>query len=83
MTFESLGLHPLILKALTDAGYTEPTPVQQQALPAAIAGRDLLVSSQTGSVTTAASAMPSLINVARASAEATGKTAIQPALSSR
>ncbi len=49
MTFESIGLHPLILKALTDAGYTQPTPVQQQALPAAIAGRDLLVSSQTGS----------------------------------
>ena len=48
MTFESLGLNPQILKSLTEAGYTAPTPVQEQAIPAAIAGRDLLVSSQTG-----------------------------------
>ncbi len=40
MTFETLGLHPQILQALTDAGYTIPTPVQQEAVPAAIAGRD-------------------------------------------
>ena len=39
MTFETLGLHPQILQALTDAGYTIPTPVQQEAVPAAIAGR--------------------------------------------
>jgi len=32
MTFESLGLHPQILQALTDAGYTQPTPVQQEAV---------------------------------------------------
>ena len=43
MTFESLGLHPFVLKALTEAGYTKPTTVQEQAIPAAIAGRDLLV----------------------------------------
>ncbi|TCS34758.1 superfamily II DNA/RNA helicase [Paucimonas lemoignei] len=60
MTFESLGLHASILKALTDAGYTEPTAVQQQAVPAAIEGRDLLVSSQTGSGKTAAFMLPSL-----------------------
>ncbi len=83
MTFESIGLHPLILKALTDAGYTEPTPVQQQALPAAIAGRDLLVSSQTGSGKTAAFMLPSLHKLASAPAEASGKTPNQLAQSAR
>jgi superfamily II DNA/RNA helicase len=60
MTFESLGLHPSIIKALTDSGYTAPTPVQEQAIPAAIAGKDLLVSSQTGSGKTAAFMLPAL-----------------------
>jgi superfamily II DNA/RNA helicase len=60
MTFTEIGLHPAILKALTDAGYTEPTPVQQQAIPAALAGRDLMVSSQTGSGKTAAFMLPAL-----------------------
>jgi superfamily II DNA/RNA helicase len=83
MTFESLGLHPLVLKALNDAGYTEPTPVQQQALPAAIAGRDLLVSSQTGSGKTAAFMLPSLHKLASAPAESAGKTPNQAAQSAR
>ncbi len=84
MTFESLGLHPLVLKALTDAGYTEPTPVQQQALPAAIAGRDLLVSSQTGSGKTAAFMLPSLHKLASAPVEAApGKTPNQLAQAAR
>ncbi|MGB9989254.1 DEAD/DEAH box helicase [Massilia sp. SM-13] len=64
MSFETLGLHPSILKALTDAGYTAPTPVQEQAVPAAIQGKDLLVSSQTGSGKTAAFMLPSLHRLA-------------------
>ncbi|MDF3035726.1 MAG: box helicase [Paucimonas sp.] len=60
MTFEALGLHTSILKALDEAGYTKPTPVQEQSIPAAIEGRDLLVSSQTGSGKTAAFMLPSL-----------------------
>lgn len=60
MTFETLGLHPAILRAIADAGYTAPTAVQQQAVPAAIAGKDLLVSSQTGSGKTAAFMLPAL-----------------------
>ncbi len=83
MTFESIGLHPLVLKALNDAGYTEPTPVQQQALPAAMAGRDLLVSSQTGSGKTAAFMLPSLHKLASAPAESAGKTPNQAAQSAR
>jgi superfamily II DNA/RNA helicase len=60
MTFEEIGLHPAVLKALVDAGYTEPTSVQAQAIPAALEGRDLLVSSQTGSGKTAAFVLPAL-----------------------
>ena len=41
MSFDSLGLSPAILQAVTEAGYTEPTPVQSQAIPAALAGRDI------------------------------------------
>jgi superfamily II DNA/RNA helicase len=60
MQFSELGLDPLILNAVTASGYTSATPVQQQAIPAAITGRDLLVSSQTGSGKTAAFLLPSL-----------------------
>ncbi len=60
MSFSDLGLHPFVLKAIESAGYPEPTPVQAQAVPAAIAGADLLVSSQTGSGKTAAFLLPSL-----------------------
>ena len=60
MTFAEIGLHPAILKALTDSGYSEPTPVQKQAIPAALEGRDLMVSSQTGSGKTAAFMLPAL-----------------------
>ncbi len=69
MTFEEIGLHPAILKALADSGYTEPTPVQAQAIPAAIEGRDLLVSSQTGSGKTAAFMLPSMHKLAVAAQE--------------
>lgn len=64
MTFEALGLNPSIIKALTEAGYTSPTPVQEKAIPAAISGQDLLVSSQTGSGKTAAFMLPSLHQLA-------------------
>ncbi|HSY30025.1 MAG TPA: DEAD/DEAH box helicase [Burkholderiaceae bacterium] len=86
MTFEALGLHASVLKALTEAGYTKPTAVQAQAVPAAIEGRDLLVSSQTGSGKTAAFMLPALHKFALASeqqAPAAGKTPNQEAQSSR
>jgi superfamily II DNA/RNA helicase len=74
MTFEALGLNTSIIKALTDSGYTAPTPVQQQAIPAAIAGKDLLVSSQTGSGKTAAFMLPSLHRLFAVEPAAAGKT---------
>ena len=60
MTFAELGLHDNLLKTLTESGYAEPTPVQAQAIPAVLAGQDLLVSSQTGSGKTAAFMLPAL-----------------------
>ncbi|MDR3220656.1 MAG: DEAD/DEAH box helicase [Candidatus Accumulibacter sp.] len=60
MTFAELELHEILLQTLDDSGYKEPTPVQAQAIPAALAGRDLMVSSQTGSGKTAAFMLPAL-----------------------
>ena len=60
MTFESLGLAPALLRALADLGYTTPTPVQAEAIPLALNGRDLLGSAQTGTGKTAAFALPIL-----------------------
>ncbi len=64
MQFSELGLNPLVLKSLEAAGYTDPTPVQAEAIPAALAGADLLVSAQTGSGKTAAFLLPSLCRLA-------------------
>lgn len=60
MPFETLQLHPLILKALVDLGYTEPTPIQQQAIPELLAGNDVMASAQTGTGKTAAFMLPAL-----------------------
>jgi superfamily II DNA/RNA helicase len=64
--FSTLGLAPEILRSVTEAGYTEPTDVQKQAIPAAISGVDLLVSSRTGSGKTAAFVLPALQRVIEA-----------------
>ncbi|MCA3185462.1 MULTISPECIES: DEAD/DEAH box helicase [unclassified Cupriavidus] len=58
--FANLGLDAAILRALAEANYNNPTPVQAQAIPAFLAGRDLLVSSQTGSGKTAAFMLPAI-----------------------
>ena len=83
MTFEALGLHPSILKALTDAGYIQPTPVQSQTIPAAIEGRDLMVSSQTGSGKTAAFMVPALHRFALEQPAAPARTPNQENQSTR
>jgi superfamily II DNA/RNA helicase len=61
--FEAMGLHSQLTRALADAGYTQPTEVQSRAIPAALAGQDLMVSSSTGSGKTAAFVLPALMRV--------------------
>ncbi len=58
--FESLGLAPEIMKALSEAGYSQPTPIQAQAIPRVLAGRDLMAGAQTGTGKTAAFMLPLL-----------------------
>ena len=60
MGFSTLGLDSSLVDNLARLGYAEPTPVQREAIPAALAGGDLLVSSQTGSGKTAAFVLPGL-----------------------
>jgi superfamily II DNA/RNA helicase len=60
MSFESLGLAPAILQSLKDAGYDTPTDVQSRAIPPALEGQDLMVSSNTGSGKTASFILPAL-----------------------
>lgn len=60
MSFSLLGLQPAIQKAVEQAGYTQPTPIQQQAIPAVLAGRDLLAAAQTGTGKTAGFVLPIL-----------------------
>ena len=60
MSFEDLGLTPDTLKAITDAGYLTPTPIQRQAIPVVLMGRDVLGVAQTGTGKTAAFVLPML-----------------------
>ncbi|RUO77771.1 DEAD/DEAH box helicase [Idiomarina seosinensis] len=60
MTFSELGLCPEILAALTRQGYTEPTPIQSQAIPAVLAGNDVMAAAQTGTGKTAGFTLPIL-----------------------
>ena len=60
MTFAELGLSPEILRAVTESGYTEPTPIQEQAIPAVLAGSDVQAAAQTGTGKTAAFTLPLL-----------------------
>jgi len=60
MTFDELNLAPAILKAVHEEGYETPTPIQAQAIPAVLAGKDLLAGAQTGTGKTAAFTLPLL-----------------------
>jgi superfamily II DNA/RNA helicase len=63
MSFETLGLHAALMAAVNDAGYTQATSVQERAIPAALEGKDLMVSAQTGSGKTACYLLPALHKV--------------------
>ena len=60
MRFDELGLAPEILRAITEEGYTDPTPIQAQAIPIVLSGKDLMGGAQTGTGKTAAFTLPLL-----------------------
>src|ERR1700749_3476899 len=69
-SFSDLGLSPEVLKAVTDAGYDTPTPIQAQAIPVALSGRDVLGIAQTGTGKTAAFTLPMIDRLAAGRAKA-------------
>ena len=60
MAFKSLNLNPLLLQAVREMSFTEPTPIQAQAIPVILAGKDLIATAQTGTGKTAAFLLPIL-----------------------
>ena len=69
-TFSDLELDPRVLKAVSEAGYTTPTPIQIQAIPHALQGRDVLGIAQTGTGKTASFVLPMLTTLAKGRARA-------------
>ncbi len=63
-TFADLGLHPALVRAVSDLGYQEPTPIQAEAIPVLLTGRDLLGLAATGTGKTAAFTLPMLHHIA-------------------
>ena len=70
MTFSELGLSEKVLQAVTASGYTIPTPIQAEAIPHALAGRDVLGIAQTGTGKTAAFTLPMLCRLEQGRARA-------------
>ena len=68
--FSNLKLNPKILKAVKEAGYEEPTPIQQKAIPAALDGKDVLGIAQTGTGKTASFTLPMINLLSRGRARA-------------
>ena len=77
MSFASLGLSAEILRAVSERGYTEPTPIQAQAIPVVLAGRDLMGGAQTGTGKTAGFTLPILQLLTASTKPATGKAPIR------
>lgn len=77
VTFSDFGLHPDVLKAVTAAGYTKPTPIQAQAIPVVMAGHDVMAAAQTGTGKTAGFALP-IINALMPSASHSASPARHP-----
>ncbi|MFN7569835.1 MAG: DEAD/DEAH box helicase [Betaproteobacteria bacterium] len=77
MSFSSLGLTDALLRAVADVGYTQPTPIQLQAIPAVLAGGDLLAGAQTGTGKTAGFVLPILQRLAAAPRATTGRIPIR------
>ncbi len=77
MSFDALGLNPEILRAVAEQGYLQPTPIQQQAIPAVLQGRDLMASAQTGTGKTAGFTLPLLQRLIQNEPHAKGRRPIR------
>ncbi len=80
MTFDELGLNPEILKAIAEVGYQQPTPIQAQAIPVVLMGRDVLGCAQTGTGKTAGFTLPmiEILSSGRAKARMPRSLIIEP-----
>src|ERR1700741_1567885 len=78
MPFTKLGLSSALLRAVADQGYTVPTPLQAQAIPAVLAGGDLLAGAQTGTGKTAGFTLPILQRLSTAANAPTNTSASRP-----
>src|SRR5690348_15172870 len=80
MQFSDLGLSPDVLSAVADKGYAAPTPIQQQAIPVVLMGRDVLGCAQTGTGKTASFVLPMLdiLSAGRARARMPRSLIIEP-----
>ena len=70
MSFDNLGLAPEIMAAINDVGYSEPTPIQAEAIPEVLAGRDVLGIAQTGTGKTASFTLPMIHRLMKGRAKA-------------
>src|ERR1700739_22856 len=78
MSFDNLGLSPELLSALADKSYAQPTPIQAQAIPAVLSGRDVLAGAQTGTGKTAAFVLPVLQKLGQATGRAAPALVLTP-----
>jgi ATP-dependent RNA helicase RhlE len=78
MTFDDLGLKPELLRALVEKGYTIPTPIQAQAIPAVLSGGDVLAGAQTGTGKTAAFVLPILQKLGQSAGRAPRALVLTP-----
>ena len=77
MSFESLGLRAELLRAVSEKGYSEPTPIQRQAIPPILEGRDLMGGAQTGTGKTAGFTLPLLQRLMSSEKPGKGRRAIR------
>jgi ATP-dependent RNA helicase RhlE len=77
MSFSSLGLSDALVRAVTERGYTVPTPIQRQAIPAVLSGGDLLAGAQTGTGKTAGFTLPILQRLAADNGNKSGRAPIR------
>ncbi len=77
MSFESLGLRAELLRAVAEQGYSEPTPIQRQAIPPILEGRDIMGGAQTGTGKTAGFTLPLLQRLVATAKPGTGRRPIR------